>query len=80
MKILAQITDGFVSNAIVVPEDATPAFAADVLGLPGAWVLADEGTVGVGFLYDDVSGEFLPPPPPPYDEDEPPTEEPPVEA
>jgi hypothetical protein len=79
MKLLAEIVDGVVRNAIVVPNDATPEFALDVLGLPGTWVLAEEGAVGVGFTYDVETGAFAAPimdltEPSPEDPPEEPTE------
>lgn len=70
MNALAHIVEGTVDNVIVIPVGVGAEYAA-TLGLTGTWVLCVEGEVGPGFLYDDVSGQFLPPWPPIEDEEEP---------
>lgn len=57
MKALVEIEGTRVVNVICVLDDATP----ESLGLSGAWVAAQDGDAGIGFVYDAETGAFLPP-------------------
>lgn len=54
---LACIVGTRVVNVIAVEPGAT----GPDLGLAGTWIPVEDGTVGVGFLYDAETGAFLPP-------------------
>lgn len=54
---LARVVGTYVQNVIAVE----PGTTAAALGLDGVWVPVEDGTVGVGFVYDAETGEFLPP-------------------
>lgn len=58
---LANIAGGIVANVIAVE----PGTTATDLGLVGAWIPVEDGTVGVGFTYDSETGAFAPPENPP---------------
>lgn len=54
---LARVVGTHVENVI----GADPGTTAESLGLAGIWIPVEDGTVGVGFVYDAETGEFLPP-------------------
>lgn len=54
---LACIVGTRVVNVIAVEPGAT----ATDLGLSGTWIQVEDGAVGVGFIFDAETGEFLPP-------------------
>ena len=52
---------GTVETVIEAPAGSDANFPADVLGLPGNWVVDSFVEAGPGSLFDIESGEFAPP-------------------